>query len=297
MSVLKSTGSSKTNTFTGTVLSSWSRQQKLALIAGFAMLGILLAVSACTKQSQKSALVGVSSSSPNPPTAPVVNGPQIAGPQSATGAAPLQAAAKRTLKRRATNVSYSDANSGVSFVYPRKFALVTGEKARPQLDDNAVPMNFVQPGGTTVATVAVPKTMYAGTDFATGFFTVNVNRGLSQEECSHFAFVDTRNADGEPVDAEKVKVGSSDMEMTSEFAGSATKQAEAQYYHDYENGACYEYVLGLGTAGYGVSDGIEPVNRDVVLARLEKILATVKIRPVAQEQAAEPSVAGAESAK
>jgi hypothetical protein len=87
------------------------------------------------------------------------------------------------------------------------------------------------------------------------------------------------------------------MEMTSEFAGSATKQAEAQYYHNYENGACYEYVLGLGTAGYGLTDGVEPVNRDDVFARLEKILATVKIRPVASERTAEGPVAGAESAK
>jgi len=296
MSVLKSTGSSKTNTFTGTVLSSWSRQQKLAMIAGFAMLGILLAVSACSKQSQKSALVGVSSPASNPSTPSVVNPPQTPTPQT-TATAAAQSAAKRTPKKRSANVSYTDANSGVSFVYPRKFALVTGEKARPQLDDNAVPMNFVQPGGTTVATVAVPKTMYAGTDFATGFFTVNVNRGLSQEECSHSAFVDTRNADGEPVDAEKVKVGSSDMEMTSEFAGSATRQTESQYYHDYENGTCYEYVLGLGTAGYGVADGIEPVNRDEVFARLEKIMATVRIRPAAQQQAAEPGGAGGESAK
>ena len=39
------------------------------------------------------------------------------------------------------------------------------------------------------------------------------------------------------------------------------------------------------------------MNRDDVFARLEKILATVKIRPVAAEQTAENSAAGAESAK
>jgi hypothetical protein len=50
-----------TNTISGTTLSSWSRQQKLAMIAGFAILGLLLAVSACSKQSSKPALVGTSS--------------------------------------------------------------------------------------------------------------------------------------------------------------------------------------------------------------------------------------------
>jgi hypothetical protein len=63
--------------------------------------------------------------------------------------------------------------------------------------------------------------------------------------------VDTRNSDGEPIEAEKVKVGSSDMEMTSDFTASIEQQSETEYYHRYENGACYEFVLGLGTAGYG----------------------------------------------
>ena len=283
------------NTFTGTTLSSWSRQQKLAMIAGFAILGVLLAVSACSKQSEKPALASLSSQPSNTPTTSAA--PQTPAPQTASATPAAPTAARRTPKKRAANVSYKDANSGVSFVYPRKFPLATGDNAQPQLDDDAVPMNFVQPGGVTEASVALPKTLYPGTDFATGFFSVSMNRSLSEEQCSHFAFVDTRNADGEPIDAEKVKVGSDEMEMTSEFAGSATKQAETQYYHNYENGACYEYVLGLGTAGYGMTDGVEPVNRDDVFARLEKILATVKIRPVASEPAAATSVAGAESAK
>ncbi len=150
-------------------------------------------------------------------------------------------------------------------------------------------MNFVQPGGVAVATVAVPSDSYPGTDFASAFFNVNVNRSVSEQECEHFAFVDTRNADGEPVDAEKVKVGSTDMETTSNFSASAIKQAETQYYHSYMNGACYEYVLGLGTEGFATEGGIGHVNRDEVFARLEKILATVKINPVEQEHIAEPA--------
>ncbi len=297
MSTIWKSTKNANNTFTGSAISSWSRQQKLAMIAGFVILGVLLAVSACSRQSQKSALVGVSS----PVSASTVasaSSSQSPAAQTTPSAAPgVSMVARKTPKKRAANVSYADANSGVSFVYPRKFALATGDKSQPQFEDEAVPMNFVQPGGATVATVSLPKALYPGTDFATGFFIVNVNRNLSEEQCSHFAFVDTRNADGEPIDAEKVKVGSDEMEMTSEFAGSATKQAEAQYYHKYENGACYEYVLGMGTAGYGITDGVEPVSRDHVFARLEKIMATVKVRPVAAEQTAGSSVAGIESAK
>jgi hypothetical protein len=281
------------NTISGTTLSSWSRQQKLAMIAGFAILGLLLAVSACSKQSPKPPLVGVSNPVSNLATPAVT-----AAPATTSTAAASPEPAKKTPKKRPANVTYSDANSGVSFLYPRKFALTSGDKAQPHLASvGDVPMNFVQPGGVAVATVALPGGSYPGTDFAFAFFNVNVNRSVSEQECAHFAFVDTRNADGEPVDAEKVKIGSTDMETTSNFSASAMKQAETQYYHSYENGACYEYVLGLGTAGYGAKDGIEPVNRAEVFAKLEKIMATVKINPVEQEHVADSAVGGAASGK
>jgi len=288
----KPSNNAPNNTISGTMLSSWSRQQKLAMIAGFAILGLLLAVSACSKQGPKPALVGVSSPASSSSTA--------TAPANTPTAAAVPAPTKKTPKKRPANVTYSDANSGVSFLYPRKFALTSGDKALPQLaavSMNEAPMNFVQSGGVAVATVALPVGSYPGTDFASAFFNVNVNRSVSEPECAQFAFVDTRNADGEPVDAEKVKVGSTDMEMTSDFSANAIKQAETQYYHSYENGACYEYVLGLGTEGFATEGGIEHVNRDEVFAKLEKILASVKIKPVETEHGAEPAIATIASGK
>jgi hypothetical protein len=283
------------NTFSGTLLSSWSRQQKMAMIASFVILGLLLAVSACSKQSPKPALVGVS-------TPPLASAPSsitdLAGISATPAAnstegptAQASAKTKKAPKKRPADVTYTDPSSGVSFMYPRKFAIASGDKAQPQFAEmDAVPMNFVRPGGVPVARVVLPTTLYPGTDFATGFFSVNLNRSLSEQECPHFAFVDTSDADGEPIDAQKVKVGLpnglKEMEMTSEFEGNGTRQLETQYYHNYENRACYEYVLGLGTAGYGAKE-VEPVNRDEVFARLEKILNTVKIQPVAHEEAAQ----------
>jgi len=282
-----------THTISGTTLSSWSRQQKFAMIAGFAILAVLLAASACSKQSSKPALVGVSSPAANSPT------PTIAEVTPVTPAAVAPTTStKKAAKKRPANVTYSDANSGVSFLYPRKALLISGDKVKPELagarDDSKnvttnAPMNFVQPGGVTIATVALPNNSYPGTDFASAFFDVNVNHSLSAQECEHFAFVDTRNADGEPVDAEKVKVGATEMEMTSNFSANAIKQDETQYYHNYQNGSCYEYVLGLGTEGFATEGGVKPVDRDKVFARLEKILATVKINPVVEERAAEPA--------
>ncbi len=269
------------NTFSGTPLSSWSRQQKFAMatIAGYAILGLLLILSACSKQASKPALVGASSPAATSATLTIA-------PTPAPAATIASALAKKAPRKRPANVTYTDADSGVSFLYPRKFALASGDKAQPQLAAvGDMPMNFVQPGGIAIAIVAVPADSYPGTDFSSAFFSVNVNRSVSEQECTHFAFVDTRNPDGEPVDAERVKIGATDMEMTSDFSAGAATQAEAQYYHSYENGACYEYVLGLGTAGYGIKDGIKPVDRDEVFAKLEKILATVTIKTnVAQSE-------------
>ena len=263
----------------GSTLSSWSRQQKIAMISGFAILGILIVLSACSKQSPKPALVGISSPETQTST------PASASVPSTSPAPAIPVAKKKTHKKRpAAIVTYSDPKTGVSFRYPRKYELASGDKVQPQIEGlGPVPMNFVQPSGSAVAMVAVPSTTYPGTDFTTAFFHVNVNRSLSEQECSQFAIVDTRNPDGEPMDAEKLQVGSTHMEKTSNFAGDAMKQAETQYYHRYENGSCYEFVLGLGTAGYGTDEGVVAINHDDVFAKLEKILASVKIQTPEQE--------------
>lgn len=284
------------NTISGTSLTSWSLQQKFAMIASFGLLGVLLAISACSKGSPKPALVGVS----NPTQAsapPAATATQAAATSASTAPTAPVPAKKKTPKKRPANVQYMDANSGVSFLYPRKFSLSSGDKAQPQFAGVDVPMNFVQPGGVTIATVELPDSSYPGTDFTSAFFNVSVNRTLSEQECSHFAFVDTSNPDGEPVDAEKVKVGSAEMEKTSDFSANAIKQNETQYYHHYLNGACYEYSLGLDTEGFATESGIKPVDRDEVFAKLEKILETVKINPVEQQSVAEQTVGGMASGK
>ena len=62
------TNNANSNTISGGMLSSWSRQQKLAMIACFAILGVLVVVSACSNESPKPALD--STASPQPRSAP-----------------------------------------------------------------------------------------------------------------------------------------------------------------------------------------------------------------------------------
>jgi len=267
--------------------SVWTRGDKIGVVACFALLGVLLVISACSKQEQTSATVNATNATASAASSiPLAELPGT-GTVAASAHAATPASPKKSRRKLAANVKYSDANSGVSFMYPRKAALASEDKNQgaANTDVDILPMNFVQSGGMAVATVALPRTQYPGTDFSAALFRVNVNRSVSADECPHFAFVDSSDADGEAIDAQKVKVGATDMEMISEFAGSAARQVETRYYHAYENGGCYEYVLGLSTAGFGEA-GVHAVDRDQVFARLEKILASAKIRSVDEEQVA-----------
>jgi hypothetical protein len=207
---------------------------------------------------------------------------------------------KKVAKKRPATVTYKDVASGVSFQYPRKYALKTGDEAKLEWNGlGPVPMNFLEPGGVTVAAVVLPQNSYPGTDFASGFFNISVNRSLSMETCGKFGLTDVVHPD-EPATATKVKVGGKEFDQVEDFGGEAIKQADAKYYHLYENGACYEFALGLGTAGYGIEEGIEPVDRAEVFSKLEKILATVKLQPVAEKEVTvaksdEPATKGAVS--
>jgi hypothetical protein len=199
-------------------------------------------------------------------------------------ALPEKVPVKKVLKKRPSTVTYKDVASGVSFQYPRKYVLKTGESAKLQWSGlGPVPMNFVDGGGVTVAAVEMPPGAYPGTDFASAFFSISVNRTLSADACSKFPLSDASHPD-EPAAATKVKVGDKELDQLQAFRAEAIKQADAKYYHWYENGACYEFALGLGTAGYGVEEGIEPVDRAQVFSKLEKILATVKLQPVSERE-------------
>ncbi len=73
------------------------------------------------------------------------------------------------------------------------------------------------------------------------------------------------------------------------------KQRDAKYYHAFSNGACYEFALGIGTEGDGNVEGITTVDRQAVFAKLEKILATVKLQPAAVPETETPTPSAKEA--
>ena len=162
-------------------------------------------------------------------------------------------------------------------------------------------MNFVQPGGITLAAIELPGNSYPGTDFRSGSVNVSVNPGMTSEACAQFAFPDpSTGTETSPITTDQVKLGAIEFHEVENSDRAMMKQSDAKYYHAFGNGACYEFALGVGTDdGHSVEE-IKPVDRKEVFGKLEKILATVKLRatvmpetqmPEAQTQTSTSSLA------
>src|SRR5579863_1521593 len=96
-------------------------------------------------------------------------------------------APKKVVHKKPATVNYSDKTSGVTFEYPRRYAIETGNAATELLASNPIAMNFVQPGGVALAAVELPETSFANTDFSSAFFNVSVHKGLTADQCNEFA--------------------------------------------------------------------------------------------------------------
>ena len=109
---------------------------------------------------------------------------------------------KPVVRKRPATVNYADKTYGVTFEYPRRYAIETGDAATQLILSNAIPMNFVQPGGVALAAVELPETNYANTDFSSAFFNVSVHKSLTADECGQFAvpaLKSTAKSDAAPI--------------------------------------------------------------------------------------------------
>ena len=245
----------------------WNTERLPALFAGLVMATVFVAVVSCSRKSSEPAPIASIA-----PAAPMATSVPAVAP-----VAPTTAAAKKVKKHRPTTATYVNSEYGVSITYPRKYGLKLGEEAQltwPGL--GPVPTDFIKPGGVTLAAVELPASLYPETDFASAFVSVSVNHAVTSDECAKFAFP---QVSPEAASTAKAKVGALEFNEIESINREAPKQADAKYYHVFQNGGCYEFALGLGTSG-DQTDGTTQVDREQIFSRLEKILATVKIKPV-----------------
>jgi uncharacterized protein YkwD len=282
-----------------------------------------------------SVAVGCSSDKPKPATSNIqIPAPQPQATMSEPTPAPVMQAEKKpvpkkVVRKKPATVNYADKISGVTFEYPRRYAIETGDAAMALLSNNPIPMNFVQPGGVALAAVELPETNYTNTDFSSAFFNVSINKTLSADQCSEFAVPQQKvtsevpastttetakqdaaksesSASAQPASNDqtpaksstdsnsnsKLMIGDMELRATEAVSGEGTRQSDSKYFHVYQNGACYEFALNV-TTDASEEGLVKHVDRDRVFNRLEQILATVKINPVTPEVTAEAPVPGA----
>jgi hypothetical protein len=309
--------------------------------------------------------VGCSSNEPKPVS---TNHPiPVAQPQPQAAVVPLPAPVvaqnvskpvQRKAPKKPATVNYTDKTYGVTFEYPRRYAIETGDAAAELLLSHPIPMNFIEPGGVALAAVELPESNYNNTDFSSAFFNVSIHKSLTADQCSQFSVPqakiveektgektetksepapsasaievakqdstgmsqpdakaastpDTCHAEGgtecspkNPTPAvattagdgaksnagagessnSKLMLGDLELRSTEAVSGEGTRQSDSKYFHVFQNGACYEFALNV-TTDASEEGIIKHVDRDKVFSRLEQILSTVKINPVAAPEA------------
>jgi hypothetical protein len=194
---------------------------------------------------------------------------------------------KKKAIKHASTATYKNSTYGISFRYPKTYTMLTPEKdSKESAWPDPVAMNFTEPGGETLTTLVLPGTR------ASSYFKASVNKGVTAEQCSKFATTPepTETSTNPPVDAEDdsiVPVKTNILGVEFAKAESVTEQSEARYYHHFENGACYEFALGVADA----PGTAKPVDHLQVFDKLERIMTTVKIKsnPVPVVATSEPA--------
>jgi hypothetical protein len=193
---------------------------------------------------------------------------------------------KKTIKRAST-ATYKNSVYGISFRYPKTYTMLTPEKdTKDSAWPDPVAMNFSDPGGETLTTLVLPGTR------ASSYFKTSVNKGVTAEQCSKFATTPepAEASTNPPVDADDdsiVPVKANILGVEFAKTENVTEKSEARYYHHFENGACYEFALGVEDA----PGTTKPVDHLQVFDKLERIMTTVKIKsePVPVVATSEPA--------
>ncbi len=250
---------------------SWLRRHLPEVIAASTMGAFALVVISCSSKQEKpvtaisvpEAAVSAAMASPTPTPTP---------------------APKKVKKHRPTTATYVNSDYGISVTYPRKYAINFGDDAQatwPGL--GPVASGFGNSSGAMVASIELPGSMYRDTDFAAGFLNMSVNNTVGREQCEQFAMEKADDA----VQSSAVKVGANDFHEVETTVSQNMKQGDARYYHAFKNDVCYEFALGVGTARDGAEDSTPQVDRTEVFRKLEKVLATVQIKPLDKQKESE----------
>jgi|HubBroStandDraft_4_1064222.scaffolds.fasta_scaffold136412_2 hypothetical protein len=218
--------------------------------------------------------VGCSSKAASPErTAPGPAGPTLAPPSKQP-----ERAAKPT-SRESALARYSNPEYGVSFRYPRNFALEEADNLSENSPEDAsgarTPEQLAQeePGTLLLATIVVPDDAYPNTTFAGASLQLAVNRYLTAGSCRRELISRLGDSNGRNGAA---TVQGIEFAWADNDEGDASTEFFERDYAGFANGTCYEFFLRIGAGTTDDADATRPPDEKKILAQMEKVLASLQ---------------------
>jgi hypothetical protein len=252
----------------------WIGKYRAAILGSSLMLVGLLGLYGCTKKSEQH----VASLPQNPPA------PSAPALPEATAIPRL--APKRMVQRTSHIAVYSNDAYGISFRYPRNYKLKTFDISSEEGQPTVMEGSIADPAEVPLATLQMPPNLYPGTDFSDGYFSVSANGKLTEAACQQSVVI---NEDSKLMTE---NINGLEFHWTENSSAEGLNSFSWRTYAAFANGTCYQAQYGFERAAPLVSED-KGASKDVkstqVFGRLQTILSSLKIRPVATP-AAEPAV-------
>lgn len=235
---------------------TWTSLYLPAICAAILMGAVLFLAISCSKKSDNVAKI-------SPPSQSAVSPPVPSTPAAALPEKPKKA----VKKHRSANATYVNSEYGVSFSYPRRYSLQSGDKLAP------LATSYLKSGSRMVAAVNMPGNSYPDTDFSAALLKVSVDKEMTSDECMQFAPSAKQAGEVKPT---TVKLGENEYTVFEQINGQDNKKSDLKFFHLFKNAACYEFAAALDTTEN--PEDLAQVDRGKIFEQLEKILTTAKIK-------------------
>jgi hypothetical protein len=201
-------------------------------------------------------------------------GKNVRSSAAAANARTQRPAAKATPREAAFSV-YNEPENGVSFQYPRNYALEEGELEGPVPGvKSPAELAEEQPGAVLLATVVIPEDGYPNTTFIEGSLQFAVDPSLMPGSCKELSANQSGGARRRTGTLSVQGVLFAWAEDTTADAGTESVERD---YAGFANGACYEFFVHVVVGDAANSDGLEKqADAKKIVRHLEKIVSSVQ---------------------
>ena len=191
--------------------------------------------------------------------------------QAATPSSPAHAPRKEFAREAPLSI-YHNPEAGISFRYPRNYALEEGDvqessfflKRQEDLDGE-------QPGAMLIATVQIPEDGYPNTTFEHGSLQLVIDEAGTEKSCREARLVGGNDPRTTTIQGIVFRWN----ERESETAGTEIVE---RAYAGYSQATCYEFLLTVAAEEAPDPDGFrKPADINKIMKHLEKIVESLQI--------------------